>query len=250
MNGFEKHGLKHTSPSQLNMWADAPCAWIAQYLYGKRSAFSVAAQVGVLTEQVVATVLRGTNDFDSALKFAKETFYKDNALNTNQKDVERVNDIEPMAKLALEELKQYGEPNFTLDGQHKISLNCKGDGWELPVIGFIDFYYPDHGLIVDLKTTLRMPSNMSDPHKRQGAVYQKAMGNMGVKFLYVTPKKSCVFDIEGGADTLREVKEILNRQERFLRLGDAELLRSIVPVNTSSFYWTGSEMVRKELYGI
>jgi hypothetical protein len=49
---------------------------------------------------------------------------------------------------------------------------------------------------------------------------------------------------------MAEIKLHLNRQEKFLRLGDKELLRSIVPINPDSFYWRGDEAVRKELYGI
>jgi hypothetical protein len=56
---------------------------------------------------------------------------------------------------------------------------------------------------------------------------------------------------DGDADELMaEIKAHLTRQEAFLRLGDKELLRSIVPVDPSSFYWNGDEKVREELYGI
>jgi hypothetical protein len=49
---------------------------------------------------------------------------------------------------------------------------------------------------------------------------------------------------------MTEIKAHLTRQEAFLRLGDKELLRSIVPVDPSSFYWRGDEEVRKELFNI
>lgn len=249
MNGFKKHGLTHTSPSSINMWEDCPAAWIAKYLYGKSFSFGVAAQIGVLTEKVVADTLTGAKTHEEALKLAKDEFKRKNALNTSEKDLARIGDIEAMSTLAIEELKQYGEPDFTEDGQHKIELNCKGDGWELPVIGYTDFVYPKHGLVVDLKTTLRMPSVMSDAHNRQGAIYKKAMGNKAMKFLYVTPKKSCWHEVEDENPWLAQIKAILNRQEKALRL-DAEALKDIMPVSMSSFYWMGDERIRKELYGV
>lgn len=249
MNGFEKHGLKHTSPSQINMWEESPAAWAASYLYGRKFSFGVAAQIGVLTESVVASVLSESSTFDAALEYAKTTFNKNNALNPNVKDLERVNDIGVMATQAIEALKQYGRPDFTLNGQHKIEIICKGDGWELPVIGYIDFLYPSHGLIVDLKTTMRMPSTMSGAHLRQGAIYQAAMGNKAVKFLYVTPKKCQSFDVDG-AEHLKEVKAILNRQEKMLAAFDAEQLKQVLPINLGSFYWNGDEQIRRDLYGI
>jgi len=255
MSGFEKHGLKHTSPSALNMWADCAGAWAARYLYNKKLSFGVAPQIGMLVEQVCAQVLTKTMDFDYALKLAHDKFNKDNALNTSAKDRERISDIEAMATLAIKELEPYGVPHFdncVVNGrkQQKVELLCKGDGWELPVIGFLDFVYPDQGLVIDLKTTLRMPSTMSEAHKRQAAIYKRAMGNHHTRFLYVTPKKSQFHDLEDEKPILENVKQILNRQEKMLALHDKETLRQILPVNTSSFYWNGCENVSKELYGL
>jgi hypothetical protein len=31
---------------------------------------------------------------------------------------------------------------------------------------------------------------------------------------------------------------------------DKDIAREIVPLNTSSFYWTGNEALRKEFYGV
>ena len=56
---------------------------------------------------------------------------------------------------------------------------------------------------------------------------------------------------DGDPDELMaEIKLHLTRQERFLRLGDKDLLRDIVPVSPDSFYWRGDEAVRQRLYGI
>lgn len=248
-SGFEKHDIKHTSPSQLNKWIDCPAAWIIQYLYKENSSLGVAGQIGIQTEWVVSQVLTDSLSFDDAVSMAKKSFLKDNKLNTNKKELERVNDIEQMAALAIGELRQYGKPDFSESGQHKIELVCNGDGWQLPVIGYIDFYYPDHGLIVDLKTTLRAPSVMSDSHKRQGAIYQKAMGNKQTKFLYVTPKKAIWHEVEDVDNQLAQIKQYLNRQEKFLRM-DVGQMRDIVPINADSFYWMGCEDLRKRYFGI
>lgn len=249
MNGFEKYSITHTSPSQINMWEECPAAWLAKYVYGENFSFGVAAQIGVLVEQVVANTITGKMSNEGALEQAKETFRRNNALNTSEKDLKRIDDIELMSNLAIEELKQYGDPDFPESGQHKIELNCKGDGWDLPVIGYVDFVYPNHGLIVDLKTTLRMPSNMSDAHNRQAAIYKKASGNKAMKFLYVTPKKACWHELEDEKPWLSQIKTILNRQEKALRL-DADALKDVLPLNLGSFYWNGDESIRKRIYGI
>lgn len=250
MNGFEKHGIKHMSPSSVNCWAECPGAWIAKYLYGHKFKFGVAAQIGTLVEKVVANALLERMDLEDAIKEAEGVFNKNNALNTSEKDRARVSDIRAMAEIAYAELKPYGKPDFDGDEQHKIELICKGDNWELPVIGFLDFKFPNHGICYDLKTTLRIPSTMSDSHRRQEAIYRKALGNYSVRFLYVSPKKASTLENQDTGESLRQVKAILNRQEKFLRMGDAEMLKEIVPVNAASFMWNGCEADRFKFFGI
>jgi hypothetical protein len=249
-NGWQRHNITHMSPSSINMWADCSGAWIAKYLYGHKFKFGVAPLIGTLVEKVVANSLLERMTLDEAIAQAEKEFNKSVALNPSQKDRERVADIRAMAQLAYDELKQYGKPSFDGEEQHKIELNCKGDGWELPVIGYVDFLYPDHGLCIDLKTTLRIPSTMSDAHRRQQAIYAKALGNVGVKFLYVSPKKASLLENEDSGESLRQVKAILNRQEKFLNSGDADTLKQIVPVNASSFMWNGEEENRFKYFGI
>jgi len=250
MNGFEMHGIKHSSISQINQWIGCPAAWVANYLFDNKSSPSPAMWRGIFTEQAVSDTITGKMKIDEAIKNAVKDFDGKTLFDDGSSEKERAN-IEPMTKLAVEALEPYGKPDFPEDGQHRVSLNAKGDGWNLEFMGFIDFKFPDHGLIVDLKTTLRMPSVMSFGHQRQRAFYQKsAGGNHAVKFLYVTPKK-CEFKDDGDVNELMtEIKTHLTRQEAFLRLGDKELLRSIVPVDPDSFYWRGQEKVRKELFGI
>lgn len=249
-NGWEMHGIKHSSPSSLNLWADCPGAWLAKYRYGHKFKFGVAPQIGILVEKVVANALLERMDLEAAITEAEKEFNRSNALNTSEKDRERVADIGAMARLAYEELKQYGKPDFAGEEQHKIELLCKGDEWELPIIGYLDFKYPEHGVCFDLKTTLRIPSVMSDSHRRQEAIYKKALGNMGMKFLYVSPKKISVLENPDSGESLRQAKAILNRQEKFLKIADANILKEFVPVNASSFYWNGEESALFKFYGI
>lgn len=253
MNGFEKHGIDHSSPSSLNMWADAPCAWAAKYIYGYKFSFGVAPLIGTLVERVVAETLCG-GSYENALSFACDEFKRKTAIAASEKDRARIDDIDAMANLAVRELKQYGEPEFihTISGreQQRVELICNGLGWKIPVIGYLDFVYPKHGLIIDLKTTLRCPSEISVPHARQAAIYSRAKGNMSCKILYVTPKKTAIFGVDDVGTVLSDVKTILNRQEAFLRALDKDQIKHVIPVNASSFYWSQDSGIRKELYGV
>jgi hypothetical protein len=247
MNGFKKHGIERTSASQLNMWAESPSAWVAKYLCGARFPFGVAPLIGILVENVVARTLLG-EDFESALECAEKRFRKETALNTSEKDCARISNIKDMAELAIDQLKPYGVPEFPEEGQEKIELLCKGDGWELPVVGYLDFVYPEHGLVIDLKTTLRMPSVMSAAHERQAAIYQKAKGNYGVKFLYVTPKKSALLEVDNVNAVLDDIKTILNRKEKLLRAMSKEELIGSIPINKESFFWKNAEHIYKDVF--
>ena len=255
MNGFEKHGLSHVSPSQINMFSGCAGAWCARYLFGRKFTFGVAPMVGTLAEDAVCQVILGEKELDEAIDDMYGKIHRRTLLQSLQsKDENRIDAARGMVEIAVEELKSYGmpkfadKPNYKGDYQIEIKLNCNGDGWSIPVTGFCDFVYPEHNLIIDLKTSMKAPSSMSAEHKRQGAIYAKAMG-MDVKFLYVTGKKAVWHDVEDIDETLSEVKAILSRHEKFLRL-DADVIRDIVPVNKGSFYWSDDLDVARELYGI
>jgi hypothetical protein len=255
MSGFSNHNIVHTSPSSINMWAACPGAWVARYVLGRKFKFGLAAKAGVLAEEAVVNVLANGWTLDAAIEAAIGEYNKASAFGCTDAESKRGEAIRGMITQAVEELAQYGEPEFDTDiangkKQRKIEMLCNGDGWKLPVIGFLDFVYPKHGLVVDLKTTMRLPSEMSFEHLRQGAIYRQAMGNYGVKFMYVSGKGIKIHDIPETSGILAETKAILNRQERFLRLGDAETLRAVVPVNAASFYWSDDALLRQELYGI
>ena len=220
-----------------------------QYLYGKRTAMGPAPWRGICVEDAVVEILLGgkeTEALDRAMeKFNSRFMIADEAI---AREADR---IAPMVQIAVAELQQYGKPEFPEDErQEKISITAKGDGWAIPVIGFLDLVYPDHGLVIDLKTTGRIPSAMSAEHQLQRAIYAKAKGNMAVKFLYVSEKKASLLEDGDPAELLAQAKVQINRMEAFLRTLDKEQARAIVPLPPSSFYWKGSEELRKEFYGL
>ena len=251
MNGFEMHGIKHSSISQINKWIGCPSAWVSHYLFNNKGGASPAMWRGIFTEQAVADTITGTLPIEKAVSKALDDFDEKTILGFDDgaSIKERAN-IQPMTELAVESLAEFGKPDFPEGGQHRVSMTAKGEGWEIEFMGFIDFKFPKHGLIVDLKTTMRMPSIMSIGHQRQRAFYQKSNGNMAVKFLYVTPKKVELKEDGDADDLMFDIKAHLTRQEAFLRLGDKELLRSIVPVDPDSFYWRGEENIRKDLFNV
>jgi len=248
MSGFQKHGINHLSASSINLWTNAPDVWVAQYLFKKRGPMSAAAMRGICTEDAVVAVLQGKN-VNGALDAALEKFDSFFPIGDEKTTKERAM-IQPCMELAVQELEQYGEPEFPEEGQEKISITAKTEDYEIPVIGYLDLVFPKHGTIIDLKTTARCPSTMSAEHQLQRAIYQKARGNQVVKFLYVTPKKVALLEDGDPSEILRKTKTQITRMERFLRSGSAADIAGVIPVNPNTFYWNGAEEIREELYGI
>jgi hypothetical protein len=248
MNGFSKHGITHLSASSINLWTNAPDMWVAKYLHGFKSEFGPAPRRGQCVETAVHMALTGT-PVDQAVTRAQETF--DHTFKFGDEDISKERDlIEPMTAIALEELKPLGVPAQGGDEQAKITIHANFDGWSIPVIGFLDLTYPDQGLIVDLKTTNRIPSTMSADHQLQRAIYSAATGNQTVKFLYVSAKKASWLEDGDPAEILARAKVQIARMERFLNLHSAEDALACVPVNPFSFYWRGDEDARREMFGI
>ena len=251
MSGFAKHNIDHLSASSINLWANAPDVWVMSYLFGLRTPMGPAPWRGICVEDAVVETLMGGSEKDAiqkALDKFDKRFLIGNEATTKERDM-----IEPMVQLSVEQLMEFGKPEFADEEnkQEKISITAKGNGWEIPVIGFLDLVYPHHGVVIDLKTTGRIPSTMSAEHQLQRAIYQKAKGgNQSVKFLYVSSKKASMLEDGDPTEILAQAKVQITRMEAFLRALDKETAKAIVPVQPNSFYWKGNEALRKEFYGL
>lgn len=249
MDGFSKHNIDHLSASSINLWANSADVWVMQYLYGIRTPMGPAPWRGICVEDAVVEVLCG-GKLTEALDKAHEKFNSRFIIGDDNTSREAAR-INPMVEIAVEELKQYGKPEFPEDGrQEKVSITARGDDWAIPVIGYLDLVFPDHGVVIDLKTTGRIPSTMSAEHQLQRCIYAKAKGNMAVKFLYVSDKKSALLEDGDVNELLTQSKVQITRMEKFLRTLDKEQAKAIVPMQPSSFYWKGAEDLRKEFYGL
>jgi hypothetical protein len=153
--------------------------------------------------------------------------------------------------VGLAELRQYGLPAKPENGrQHKLELDIPGV--PIPVWGFLDFYWPDHGIILDLKTSSRVPSSISDAHARQGALYLKSGSNQQMRFAYCSSKKIAVYVLEDADRHLNTFVQTVRAMENFLSLSDdgERLTRSLAP-DLSSFYWNepAARAVAQEIWG-
>jgi hypothetical protein len=60
-----------------------------------------------------------------------------------------------------------------------------------PIVGYLDYRWDQHGILVDLKTTEKLPSSIKIPHARQVALYATMTGdNVDARLTYVHAKEA------------------------------------------------------------
>lgn len=140
--------------------------------------------------------------------------------------------IPAMVESALKELRPYGIPSGTQG-----FIEWRPEGMKLPIVGYFDFEWADHGIIVDLKTTERMPSAVKIGHARQVALY--ASDNADARLSYVTPKKATTYRLENKREHREALRQIALRIENFLsQSDDPQFFVNITAPDLESFYWT------------
>ena len=234
MNVFEKHGITHLSPSSLRLYREEPAAWVCRYLLRVKDEAGPGAWRGQAVEAGLDRVLYGQPDAEQAMR---DEFEKRAAGVADDKTEAERADLPAFlaqAKLAL------AKAEMPLTRQTKISIDLPGI--EVPVIGFVDYEWPDYGL--DLKTTRRMPSQPDPSHVEQVAVYSHAKGKP-FALLYVTPKKYAVYPVTSDmadAAMVRVRRGAAALRSLLARCSSGEDALSIFSPDMASYHWS-PEMV-------
>lgn len=251
MNAFAKHGIEHLSASSLNVWINAPSLWVLEKLLKFRGPMGAAAHRGTAVEAGVSLGLFDhTASLDDCAKHGLRGFDRLTALSGDPKRADERAAVRPMIEQGLA-LRSHGVPIRPNSGdQHRVEIRL--EGVSVPVIGFLDWMYADE--ILDLKTTFRIPSSMSETHLRQASVYKTAHMDRRVRFVYVSPKKTETHTLtrEEYDGAMRQLEGAARRLERFLALSaDPAELAAIVPHSTDSFYFNDPMTKAKaaEVYG-
>lgn len=242
MNAFEQHGIDHLSASSINLYAAEPAMWALSYLHGYKSPPGAAACRGISAEHGIE---HGLFHPDAPVKdciaMAEAEFDRRMAFSQDPNRQKERDAIPGLVEVGLAELRQYGVPDQVGgdDRQHKIEVTL--EGVPVPFWGYLDFEFSTHGIIVDLKTQLRLASEISNAHARQGSIYMAARSNnVDMRFAYVTPKKIGVYQLHAdrAREAINEMVQIGKRIEKFLSISTdkAELLGLFAP-NYDNFYW-------------
>lgn len=227
--------VDHHSPSSLNLFAASPSMYVLERVVGQRQPVGTPAHRGTAVEAGVSLGLVQNGTDDDAVVEALKVYDRLTALSPDHRREDHRADIDGMVRSALQELRPYGKPSST---QGKVTW--QPEGLQAPILGFYDFEWADHGIIVDLKTTEKMPSAIKVAHARQVALYTAGgSGNVEGRLTYVTPKKRATYRLENNREHLAALASIARTVERFLSLSeDPAFFVSITTPDLESFYWT------------
>ena len=233
---YERH-----SPSALNLFAAEPAMFVLERLLGIKQPVGVRAHRGVAVESGVAYgLLHPDADYKTCNKQAYMTYDALTALSGDERRDKYRRDIPEMVEPAIDEMRPLGVPN---DVQGFITWHP--DDLKYPVVGYYDFKWNDPAVIVDLKTTERMPSDIKIGHARQVSLYSMDSNSEG-RLCYVTPKKIQTLVLENPAEHREALHHLARKVEKFLSLGDdPEFFVSITAPDLDSFYW--GDPVAREL---
>lgn len=237
-DGFALHGIDHVSASQANLFAAAPALWVMEKLLGHKSAPGCAAHRGTAAERgIEAGLFEPTRPVEDCISIALDEYDRLAALSGDPNKQKERDAIPGIVRTALAELRQYGVPTRPEnERQHKIEVRL--EDVPVPVIGYLDFLWDGHGILLDLKTQLRLASEIKEPHARQVALYVKAHGNYQARIAYATPSRIGVYALENAKEHLEALRRIFITMNRFLAVSkDPQELVGIVCPDYGSFYW-------------
>lgn len=229
--------LPHYSPSSLNLFCASPSMFVLERILKQRQPVGVPAHRGTAVEAGVSHgLMNPAVAVEDCVAVAEATYDKITALSGDPRRAPYRADISDMVGLALRELRPYGVPTRTQG-----LVEWRPEGLQAPIIGYFDFAWDDHGIVVDLKTTERMPSAIKVPHARQVALYAAAISdNIDPRLTYCTPKKLATYRLENVREHRNALHRIALAVERFLALSDSpEFFLSITAPDIESFYWSG-----------
>jgi hypothetical protein len=245
--GLALHGINHLSPSSLNAYVAQPAAWVMERLLGRRAPVGCAAHRGTASEAgIVMGLLDPGAAIPDCIAHAQAEFDRLTPGSTDPNLARERDGIAGIVAAAIPELRAYGIP------QTQVRIDRSIDGVPVPVIGYIDLHWPEHGLTLDIKSTFRVPGAITTAHARQVAIYVHGTNNQA-RIAYCSPKKIMVYQLTDTAQPIAEAVQIAQRMDRFLALSsDPAALASLLVPDTDHYFYANpiAAAHRREIYGV
>mgnify|MGYP000862373710 FL=1 len=232
-NAFHRHGIDHLSASSINSFAAEPAMWCMERLLKKWSGTgSVASRGHAIEDGVTHGLMNPTADIEECQTLAVSSFDRRTALSGDKNRERHREQVAPTVALVLPELRQYGVPDLV---QHKLDVMIP----EVPVPFrcVTDFTWTTHGIVLDLKTSEKLPSQISASYARQGCIYVYGT-NQEMRFCFGTPNKMAVYRLDDLEQHVNAVQRIAKTMERFLSIStDPHELAGLLAPDFDDFRW-------------
>lgn len=227
--------IDHHSPSSLNTFAASQGLYILERLMGRRQSVGLPAYRGTSVETGVATgLLNPTADLRDCIAEAEREFDNLARRSADARLTKFRDSIPGMVTTAVQALRPYGVPTSTQG-----FITWHPEELKYPIVGYYDFKWDDHNIILDLKTTERMPSEIKVPHARQVSLYTVHSDNADGRIAYCTPKAIEVYQLDNQRQHRDALKRMAINVERFLSLSDdPEFYVGITVPDFDTFYWS------------
>lgn len=245
-NPFSAHGIEHLSPSTCNLFTASPAMFVMDKCLKKKGQVGCAAYRGTSVEKGIAHGLENGASEAECIKVAEEEFWRLSSMSSDPSREKEQGSVPEMVKIGLKELAPYGKPTSS---QGKIEYWFESIA--VPFIGYYDFEWSNHNILIDLKTTHALPSKISTNHARQVALYTAARGNENdPRLTYVTTKKCATYRLENVSEHVKSLERIGLAIQRFLSVSEDPMeLASMVIPEVDSFYFKDA-MVRQSVFEI
>ena len=245
--GLALHGIPHLSPSSINAYVAQPAAWVMERLLQRRAPVGSAAHRGTAAEAgIVMGLLDPAAAIPDCVAHAMSAFDQLAALSSDPTVAKERDGIPGMVATAIPELRQYGIPQTQLRVERQIP------GMPLPLLGYLDLHWPEHGLTLDIKTTHRIPSKISTNHARQVGLYVHGT-NHQARVAYCSPKRIAVYALVDAVRPVEEAVTIAQRMDRFLAISpDPKVLAALLVPDADHYFYANpiAAAHRREVYGL
>ena len=245
-----RFGLKNFSATGCALAKNDMALFFMEKVMGIRGSVGCAAHRGSASEHGVAMGLQDHSvSVEACQDAALKEFDRLSALSTDpNRDKERAA-VPGIVEHGLAELRQYGVPSHVQE-----RIEWQHPDLPLPFVGYIDFQFADHKIVVDMKSQLRLSSEISGSHAAQVALYCKAQSEpYEGRVAYITNKKAAVYRVENPEQHVEALVKIAQKIEAFLSLAQTkeELIRVLIP-STDLFYYNDPATRQKafEIFGI
>ena len=203
-----------------------------RYLFGIRSDSGAGAIRGIAQEHVLAQKYeKGSFDFlELDTKFIGLCGEAGIDLNDEKVKKER-NTLASFGEVLDKNFKYKNLESY----QQKVEVQL--DDLPIPIIGYIDFLFKD--TIVDLKTTVRMPSKPTEAQMRQLALYSMAYPKKKVDLFFASPKMHKKFNLKNLSLHKKQLQTVAFSIQKLLSLSeDKHYIASLFFPNVDSWMWS------------